>query len=67
MNNLVQLRQEIAKMRLMDLAKEYGKDSERVNNYRKRVNETDMTKEVTKTTVSQQKPVTLPHQWAGNY
>lgn len=67
MNNLVQLRQEIAKMRLMDLAKEYGKDSERVNNYRKRVNEADITKEVTKTTVSQQKPVTVAHQWAGNY
>ncbi|WP_149026577.1 hypothetical protein [Desulforamulus ferrireducens] len=39
MHQLVQLRHEIAKMRLMDLARAHGQDSPRVNNYRKRMGE----------------------------
>ena len=60
MNNLVQLRKEIAKMRLMDLTKEHGKDSQRVNNYRKRVGKM--------VEVNQQKQITAAHHnWVGNY
>lgn len=37
MNRLIELRQEIAKERLMDLSKQYGKKSTVVNNYKSRM------------------------------
>lgn len=37
MKQLAELKLEIAKMRLQDLAKQYGKESSRVNNYREKI------------------------------
>lgn len=37
MNKLIKLRQEIAKERLVDLSKQYGTTSTRVNNYKSRM------------------------------
>lgn len=37
MNHIIQLRQEIAQERLMDLLKQYGMKSTRVNNYKNRM------------------------------
>ncbi len=72
MNQLVQLRQEIAKMRLVDLAKEHGKDSSRVNNYRRKMGDMiTTTKELDKAPVQQKRELATnkvaPHRWAGNY
>lgn len=37
MKNIVNLRQEIAKMRLADLTKQYGGNSQKVSNYKQRM------------------------------
>ncbi|MEG6523763.1 hypothetical protein [Desulfotomaculum sp. 1211_IL3151] len=37
MKNIVNLRQEIARMRLADLTKQYGSDSREVINYKRRM------------------------------
>ncbi|MDO7786614.1 hypothetical protein [Desulforamulus aquiferis] len=42
MKEIIQLRQEIAKMRLMDLTEEHGYDSSRVKNYRRKIRELKM-------------------------
>lgn len=71
MNQLIQLRQEIAKMRLVDLAKEHGKDSSRVNSYRRKMGDMIAAKELDKAPVQQKTEPTankvVSHRWAGNY